>query len=181
MLPGYRLPSIYSYKYENVDVPYRSERLKISDSEMKQIKKIKASQTNLESYPQPELPVKCIIDTDIGTDIDDAMAILYGLHLENLEILGITTNYGPADLRAAIVRKIQDAYLKCHPEKKVFPIVAGASCPLGSHRDLFLAQNEGLPFMKGMIAECISLDHMKSRVQSDAADFMIQTCNQYPN
>ena len=39
-----------------------------------------------------------IIDTDIGTDFDDTLALYYALNLENLEILGITTNYGPISL-----------------------------------------------------------------------------------
>lgn len=178
---GLRLPSIMPYKFQDVDVPYRSEKLEISKEEMKLIKKIKNSPVEVQSFPQPSTPVKCIIDTDIGTDFDDTMALLYALHLENIEILGVTTNYGPADLRAAMVRKIQDAYIKCHPEKLVFPIIAGASCALGSHRNLFLASNEGLPFYKEEREELIDIKHMTSRVQSDAADFMIQTCLQYPH
>jgi hypothetical protein len=39
---------------------------------------------------------KIIFDTDIGTDIDDSLALQFLLHLpkEDYELLGITTTYG---------------------------------------------------------------------------------------
>ena len=40
------------------------------------------------------------------------MAILYALNIPNFEILGITTNYGIPDLRAAVTQKIIDAFMK---------------------------------------------------------------------
>jgi len=76
-----------------------------------------------------------IIDTDLGTDWDEAMAIIYALHIPNLEILGITTNYGIPNLRAKVVQKINDAYMKNNPGENNIPVISGASQPLGSHRE----------------------------------------------
>ena len=46
---------------------------------------------------------KVIIDTDVGTDVDDALALLMALNAQEpaVELLGITTVYGHSALRAA--------------------------------------------------------------------------------
>ena len=49
---------------------------------------------------------KIIIDTDIGTYYDDALAVLYACRAPELELLGVTTVYGDTDLRSKIARKI---------------------------------------------------------------------------
>lgn len=49
---------------------------------------------------------KIIIDTDIGDDIDDAMAIAYALRRPELQILGITTVFGPVEKRARMAKRV---------------------------------------------------------------------------
>lgn len=49
---------------------------------------------------------KILIDTDIGDDIDDAVAIALGLKLENIEIVGITTVFRDAFARARIAGRL---------------------------------------------------------------------------
>ena len=49
--------------------------------------------------------MKLLIDTDIGDDIDDALALTWALKL-NLDIVGITTVYRDAVKRAKIVKRI---------------------------------------------------------------------------
>ncbi len=44
---------------------------------------------------------KILIDTDIGDDIDDAVAIALGLKSENIEIIGITTVFRDTFSRGA--------------------------------------------------------------------------------
>jgi len=51
-------------------------------------------------------PEKIIIDTDIGTDIDDAFAVALALRSPELEILGITTDYGDTEGRAKILDRM---------------------------------------------------------------------------
>jgi purine nucleosidase len=46
-----------------------------------------------------------ILDTDIGSDVDDAMALAVILGRPDLELLGITTVYGDTVLRARLARR----------------------------------------------------------------------------
>jgi len=49
---------------------------------------------------------KIILDTDIGSDIDDSLALAYLLNQPSCELLGITTVSGKADLRAQMVSTV---------------------------------------------------------------------------
>ena len=46
--------------------------------------------------------IKIILDTDIGTDIDDALALAYLLMKPECELMGITTVTGEAKTRAKL-------------------------------------------------------------------------------
>ncbi len=46
-----------------------------------------------------------ILDTDIGTDVDDAMALALLLGLPGANLLGVTTVYGDTELRARLARR----------------------------------------------------------------------------
>jgi inosine-uridine nucleoside N-ribohydrolase len=70
-------------------------------------------------------PVKLVIDTDIGSDVDDALAIAFALLRPELDVLGITTVYGPVAQRTAIVAKL----LKTLHRDDV-PFATGSSRPL---------------------------------------------------
>jgi inosine-uridine nucleoside N-ribohydrolase len=50
--------------------------------------------------------IKVLLDTDIGTDIDDALALAYLLKQERCELLGVTTVTGQARLRAELASAI---------------------------------------------------------------------------
>lgn len=49
---------------------------------------------------------KILLDTDIGDDIDDALALGLALKLPEVELVGITTVFGDTDKRARIAAKI---------------------------------------------------------------------------
>lgn len=49
---------------------------------------------------------KVILDTDIGTDVDDALALAVLLGSTNVDLLGITTVYGDTHLRSTIAMHI---------------------------------------------------------------------------
>ena len=51
-------------------------------------------------------PEKIIIDTDIGDDIDDAFAVALALQSPELQILGITTEFGDTLTRANLVDRM---------------------------------------------------------------------------
>lgn len=86
--------------------------------------------------------MKIIFDTDIGTDIDDALALLAALHLpvSDCEILAVTTTYGWTAIRAAVAKKIVDSYEG--PAKRP-AVIVGAGVPLGTHRDVWHTGTEG--------------------------------------
>ena len=90
--------------------------------------------------------IKIIFDTDIGTDIDDSLALLMLLHLpsEDYELLGITTVYGYTHLRAEIADRIIKAYYSTKSEKPP-PVTPGCQRPLGTHRAVWHTNTEGIP------------------------------------
>ena len=47
-----------------------------------------------------------ILDSDIGSDIDDAMALLLCLRLQDFPLVAITTVYNCVELRARIAKKM---------------------------------------------------------------------------
>lgn len=175
-------PSLEEYVFAERNVSYSSELYEPSPEELKKIKKTSSSPVSPHKGPMVNGMVKCIIDTDIGTDFDDTLAILYALNLVNLEILGITTNYGPTQLRSSIVHKIVDSYMKYHPNRKNIPIISGANFQIGTHREIFIKGNEGRPFFSKEEIENNYLDPKKweSNSQTEAADFIAQTINSNP-
>jgi purine nucleosidase len=68
--------------------------------------------------------VKVILDTDIGTDIDDAICLSYLLHNPRCKLLGITTVTGEPEKRAMIASSL------CKHAGKEIPIYPGYAEPL---------------------------------------------------
>jgi inosine-uridine nucleoside N-ribohydrolase len=67
---------------------------------------------------------KILLDTDIGSDIDDAVALAYLLAQPDCELLGITTVSGEPIKRAMM------ASAQCKVAGKTIPIYPGAEAPL---------------------------------------------------
>jgi len=67
---------------------------------------------------------KILLDTDIGTDVDDAVCLAYLLSQPDCELLGITTVTGEAGRRASL------ASVLCLAAGKEIPIYPGAEIPL---------------------------------------------------
>ena len=178
---------LFNYKYKNRNVFYYSEKYEISPDELNKFNSIKPTKVSFKEIPKKKFPVKVLIDTDLGTDLDDALAILYALNLsKKIEIIGITTNYGPSNLRAEIVKKICNQYWKKNPNSKKFEIHAGASKSLGTHRELFLAGNEGVGiFSKEKLVQFFNewKNNLKQNNYSDikeAANFIYKSINEHP-
>jgi inosine-uridine nucleoside N-ribohydrolase len=68
--------------------------------------------------------VKLLLDTDIGSDIDDAMCLAYLLSQPRCELLGVTTVSGDVEARARLVSAL------CRAAGRDVPIYPGASEPL---------------------------------------------------
>ncbi len=84
--------------------------------------------------------IPVLLDTDIGTDIDDAVALAYLLRQPRCRLLGVTTVSGEPDQRAALV----DAVCRAAGRDDI-PIHVGLAAPLlGTQRQPNAAQAEAL-------------------------------------
>lgn len=75
--------------------------------------------------------MKLFIDTDIGDDIDDAMAIAYVL-AKGYDVVGVTTVYREARNRVGAVRALLDSV-----GKSDVPVYAGYSTPVSKSAKVF--------------------------------------------
>lgn len=174
-------PSFEEYPFSDRNIFYGTEYYEPSPDEINAINETKSTPVSPHKSPANEGVVKCIIDTDIGTDFDDTLALLYALNLDNLDILGITTNYGPTQLRSSIVHKIVDSYMKKHPERKPIPIISGANFQIGTHRPIFIKGNEGKPFYNDEeIQNFLNVSNWEKENQTEAAEFIAKTVNSNP-
>jgi inosine-uridine nucleoside N-ribohydrolase len=109
--------------------------------------------------------IKVLLDTDIGTDIDDAIALAYLLSHPDCELLGITTVTGEADKRASL------ASVMCNAAGKRIPIYPGATSPLrGEQRQPTAQQADVLP----------RWPHQTDFPKNQAVDFLADTIRAYP-
>lgn len=94
------------------------------------------------------------IDTDIGTDIDDAYALVYALKHPNARVLGITTVSGDTTIRANICHKLLSVL------RKEVPIGVGmADSAIMSQQKYvedygFIEYDEALKLMEQVISAC---------------------------
>lgn len=110
--------------------------------------------------------VKVILDTDIGTDIDDAVALAYLLKNPRCQLLGITTVTGEPEKRAMLAAAICDA-----ADVKV-PIHAGSAIPFS---DIPQRQN------RASHARLLDQDECLRRFPPDSAiEFLQKTIRQHP-
>lgn len=69
--------------------------------------------------------VALLIDTDIGDDIDDALALAFALRSPEAEVLGVSTVFGDTALRARLARKLLSVFGR--PD---IPVAEGIGQPL---------------------------------------------------
>jgi purine nucleosidase len=111
---------------------------------------------------------RMILDTDIGTDVDDAMAVVLSAVSPEIKVEGITTVYGDVDLRARMVVKI----LKCLGRQDI-PVFAGIREVLLRNREIWWLGHEG----EGLLEpEDENLTYEKKH----AVDFIIETVMSNP-
>ena len=108
---------------------------------------------------------KIILDTDIGTDVDDAMALMYLLNQKDVDVLGISTAYGDTKLRGQIVCHYLDLL------RRKIPVYAGATRTL-SGRQIWMSGREGA--LHGDLTKYELSD-------KNGVDFLIEAVNDYPN
>ena len=108
---------------------------------------------------------KILLDTDIGTDVDDAVCLAYLLSHPNCELLGITTVTGEAEKRASL------ASVLCQAADKDIPIYPGADHPMqGEQRQQIAQQAAALP----------RWPHETNFPKEQAVDFLANTIKSHP-
>ena len=74
-----------------------------------------------------------LFDTDIGTDVDDALALALLIAERDGDLVGVTTVHAHAPLRAAIARALLEASDKRHvPSWRAAPSRSGAAASRAS-------------------------------------------------
>ncbi len=84
------------------------------------------------------MAIPVILDTDIGTDVDDCLALALLLASPEIDLLGVTCVYGDVHLRARMVLKL----LQLAGRSDV-PVFAGVARPLLGQRPVYWAGHEG--------------------------------------
>ncbi len=111
---------------------------------------------------------KIILDTDIGTDIDDAAALTLCLHSPEIDLVGVTATYGHMDVRVPLIMKILDLAGRKH-----IPVAAGCTTTLLRDRAIYWGGFEG----KGFLAPG---DPVYTPIAEHAIDFIARMARQYP-
>lgn len=84
------------------------------------------------------------LDTDLGSDVDDALALAYALHHPDIELVGISTVFGDVELRTRCVEA-----LLAIAGKSSIPVLTGLGKPLTDRRAGVMFGHEG----KGLISD----------------------------
>jgi len=108
---------------------------------------------------------KIILDTDIGDDIDDALAIAFALNSKEVELVGVTTVLRDVDKRTKMAKKLLDV-----AGRNDVPVYKGIGTPLVHKVDLFHVPPQYFPEV-----EVYDYDH-----NVDAVDFMADTIRKNP-
>lgn len=109
------------------------------------------------------MPMRIILDTDIGTDVDDCLALATVLASPELRLEGVTCVYGDVGLRARMARRLLE--LAGRPD---VPVFAGASEPLLGLRPIYWEGHEG----QGLVADD---DPPLATAGRHAVDFIVET------
>ncbi len=111
------------------------------------------------------MPEKILFDTDIGSDIDDAVALAWLLANPDCELAGITTVSGQPDIRARL------ASAMCRVAGKEVPIVTGAAEPL---------QVEARQPVAQQASSLERWEHSEPSTHTDAVEFMADVIDSNP-
>ncbi|HMO56228.1 MAG TPA: nucleoside hydrolase [Roseiflexaceae bacterium] len=109
-----------------------------------------------------------IFDTDIGTDVDDCLALAFVLGSPEFNLLGVTCVYGDVLLRARMVRKL----LQLRGRSDI-PVYAGTSRTLLGLRSIYWEGHEG----EGLLTE---EDAELAPETEHAVDYLIRTVMERP-
>ncbi len=87
--------------------------------------------------------IPLLLDTDIGTDVDDCLALAVLLGSPEIDLLGVTTVYGDVALRARMARKL--LHLAGRDD---VPVLEGIGAPLMRNRPVYWPGHEGVGLLE---------------------------------
>ncbi len=111
------------------------------------------------------MPTRVILDTDIGTDVDDCLALAVILGSPELHLEGVTCVYGDVALRARMVRTL--LALRGHP---AVPVLLGEREPLLGLRPIYWEGHEG----QGLL-DPDATDADATTGDENAVDYIVRT------
>ena len=114
------------------------------------------------------MTIRVILDTDIGTDVDDCLALAVLLGSPELRLEGVTCVYGDVGLRARMVLKL--LRLAGRPD---LPVMLGAADPLLRLRPVYWPGHEGV----GLLAPD---DDLPPPSAEHAVDYLVRTVMEQP-
>jgi purine nucleosidase len=114
------------------------------------------------------MPIRLILDTDIGTDVDDCLALAVILDSPELQLEGVTCVYGDVSIRARMVLKLLQL-----ANRMDVPVMAGAQQTILGLRDIFWPGHEG----KGLLDE---RDEHLTPSAEHAVDYLVRIIMENP-
>ena len=120
------------------------------------------------------MPLPVLLDTDIGTDVDDCLALALLLRSPELEPVGITCVYGDVALRGRMVHKL--LALAHQPD---VPVRLGVRESLLGQRAVYWAGHEGIGLLDADDADDAD-DAEPPLADEHAVDFLVRTVLERP-
>ena len=114
------------------------------------------------------MAIRTILDTDIGTDVDDCIALAFLLGSPEIALEGVTCVYGDVELRSRMVRKL----LMLAGRTEV-PVHLGVAPPLLGLREVYWPGHEGV----GLLEEGEDLPPLAAE---HAVDYIVRTVMAHP-
>ena len=115
--------------------------------------------------------IDLIIDTDIGDDIDDALALLFSLKFPEIRLLGVTTVFRNTALRARLAKRI----LTLGGRGDV-PVFAGYGKPYAWTPDL---EHRFVQYTDDIMEKACEPDNKDEKNGEEAVNFLIESAAKY--
>lgn len=109
---------------------------------------------------------KIILDTDIGTNADDAIALCLALKSPEIKVIGVTTVYGNTRVRKQVAEQ-----MICLCGEKSVPVYAGHERTLSGKREIYWTGIEG---------EGLQADMAYEQASKHAVDYLVEMVMNHP-
>ena len=110
------------------------------------------------------------IDTDVGSDVDDALTLAYALRHPELELVGVSTVFGDVELRSDIARGVLAA-----GGASDVPVQSGLGVPLTEGRIGLMFGHEGRGILEGREPQMQTREDGDAQARIDALASALET------